>query len=85
MKGSTQERGHFSALNVARHLKQVAILMKHERIHTGEKPFSCSKSDKAYNRIDSLKTHEKTHTVEKAFACFKWENAFYREWEIDVT
>lgn len=59
-----------------------AMLKKHERMHTEDKPYVCDFCRRGFARSDHLRTHKRTHTGEKPYQCDQCQKAFARSDEL---
>uniref|UniRef100_A0A670HQ72 C2H2-type domain-containing protein n=3 Tax=Podarcis muralis TaxID=64176 RepID=A0A670HQ72_PODMU len=53
-----------------------ASLVRHQRIHSGEKSHTCADCGKSFNKRSNLITHQRIHTGEKPYRCVECGKSF---------
>eukprot|EP00071_Canis_lupus_P025666 XP_022259223.1 uncharacterized protein LOC102155336 [Canis lupus familiaris] len=74
-----QEENIFKCNECEKVFNKKRLLARHERIHSGVKPYECTECGKTFSKSTYLLQHHMVHTGEKPYKCMECGKAFNRK------
>ncbi|CAE1231742.1 KRAB [Acanthosepion pharaonis] len=69
MRGKKLTPSRFACDICYKNFTQISSVIRHKRIHSGEKPFSCEECGKSFSQSSTLVNHRRIHSGCKPFEC----------------